>query len=86
MRQAMAPVTFQDPEPEMAVRTSVVAAAPRSPAAATKAARRRTPDHLPVRSFPSLLDHLATLVESWVQPLGHDLEPFAVVTKPTPLQ
>ena len=86
MRQALAPITFQDTEPETAVRTSVVAAAQRSIAADTKAAHKRTPDGLPVHSFPSLLDHLATLGKSWVKPPQHDVEPFAMVTQPTPLQ
>ena len=86
MRQALAPITFHDAEPEAAERASVVAPAGRSAAARTKAASQRSVDDLPVHSFPSLLDHLATQVKNWVQLPGPAAPPFATTTRPTPLQ
>ena len=86
MRQALAPITFMDSEPETAARLSVVAAAQRSDAANTKAATKHTDDGLPVHSFPTLLDNLGTIVKNWVRPAGQDLEPFVMVTQPNPLQ
>ena len=53
MRQALAPLLFDDHDPAAAEqqRPSVVAAARRSPAALAKAGRKRTDDDLPVHSF-----------------------------------
>lgn len=70
MRQALAGLLFTDTEPENAPRESVVAPAKRSAEAATKAATQQTEDGLPVHSFPSLLDHLGTIVRNWVRPTG----------------
>lgn len=86
MRQALAELLFTDPEPGTAPRASVVAPAQRSAAAAAKAATKRTDDGLPVHSFPSLLDHLGTIVHNWVRPSGQDVPPFTMVTQPNPLQ
>lgn len=86
MRQALAEILFTDTKPEAAQRESVVAPAQRSAAAQTKAATRQTDDGLPVHSFPSLLDHLGTIVRNWVRPAGNDIQPFTMVTKPNPLQ
>lgn len=86
MRQALAELLFTDTEPEAAERVSVVAPAQRSATAATKAATKVTDDGLPVHSFPSLLDHLGTIVTNWVRPSGKDVPPFTMVTKPNPLQ
>ncbi len=63
MRRALAPLLFDDAQPEQgrALRASVVAPAQKSPAAKAKAASKKTPDGLPVRSFRGLLAHLATL-------------------------
>ncbi len=62
LRRAWAPLTFTDenrPEP-----TDPVAAAKRSNTAHTKASRQTDPDGQPVRSFQSLLTHLATLTRN----------------------
>ena len=63
-----------------------MAPARRSAAAAAKAATKHTADGLPVHSFPSLLDHLGTIVHNWVRPSGQDVPPFMMVTQPNPLQ
>ena len=39
-----------------------------------------------VHSFPTLLDHLGTIVHNWVRPSGKDVPPFMMVTQPNPLQ
>jgi len=62
LRRAWAPLTFTDenrPEP-----ADPVAPAKRSTAAHTKASRHTDPDGQPVRSFQSLLTHLATLTRN----------------------
>jgi len=62
LRKAWAPLTFTDerrPEP-----TDPVAPAKRSNTAHTKASRQTDPDGAPVRSFQSLLTHLATLTRN----------------------
>ncbi|VAZ70058.1 hypothetical protein LAUMK4_05427 [Mycobacterium persicum] len=63
MQQALAPILFQDSDKNAAAakRTHPVAAAQRSDATLTKAARKRTQDNYPVHSFTSLLKDLATL-------------------------
>jgi len=86
MRQALAELLFTDTEPEAAPRASVVAPAQRSATAVAKAATKETDDGLPVHSFPSLLDHLGTIVRNWVRPSAKDVSPFTMVTQPTPLQ
>jgi len=62
LRQAWAPLTFTDehrPQP-----ADPVAPAKRSHTAHTKASRQTDPDGQPVRSFQSLLTHLATLTRN----------------------
>ena len=63
MRAALAPILFDDHDriAAEAQRTSPVAKAKVSPAARKKAATKLTDDGLPVSSFRSLIDHLATL-------------------------
>jgi len=86
MRGALAPILFDDhdrPAAE-AQRVSPVAKAKLSPAARRKAAAKRTDDGLPVLSFRSLIDHLATLTCNDVRfGKGHVL---THLTSPTPLQ
>jgi hypothetical protein len=88
MREALAPLLFDDEEPEAgeALRTSVVAPAQRFPAAVQKARDKRTNEDLPVHSFQSLLGDLATVAINRVRPKGADLGEFDKVTEPTPLQ
>jgi hypothetical protein len=85
MRQALAPILFDDHDPAggRAKRTSPVAPAERSDAAKRKAQRGRTEDGLPVHSFRTLLRDLATLAKNRVR-----LGDAAVdqLTRPTPLQ
>ena len=63
MRSRLAPLLFDDHDRAAAAaeRTSIVAPAQPSPAAKRKAALRRTDDGLPVHSFRSLINDLATL-------------------------
>ena len=61
MRQALAPLLFDDEElPERRPRRDPVAPAQPSPSAQRKKHHRTTDEGLPVQSFPTLLDHLAT--------------------------
>jgi len=66
-------------------RTDPVAAAERSDAALTKAARKRTEDDYPVHSFTSLLADLGTLCVNHIQP-ADNMPAFTKLTTPTPLQ
>lgn len=88
MRSWLAPVLFQDDDPEAAKaeRTSVVAPAQRSPAANAKARTKRTADNLSVHSFPSLLRDLATITRNTIQPLIPGVKPFDKTTLPNPFQ
>jgi transposase len=87
MKQALAPILFHDHDKPAArtKRANPVAAAERSDQALAKAARKRTEDDLPVHSFTSLLDDLATICANHIQPTD-DLPPFTMITTPTPLQ
>ena len=88
LRQWLAPVLFQDDDQEAAAaeRASVVAPAQRSPAAKEKDRTKRTPDGLPVHSFPSLLRDLATITRNTIQPRIKDVPPFTKTTLPTIFQ
>jgi len=88
MRQALAPLLFDDHDRAGAAaeRPSAVAPAARSPAATRKAATRRTDDGLPVHSFQSLLDDLATLALNTVSLPSNPDYRFHMPTTPTPLQ
>jgi hypothetical protein len=88
MRQALAPMLFDDDEPTAAeaARRSVVAPAQRSPRAQRKAATKLTDDGCPVHSFRTLLSDLATVAKNRLlskldNPVGFDL-----ITTPTALQ
>lgn len=88
MRQLLAPLLFDDEDKATAEkrRSSVVAPAKRSLGAEEKAHTRRAQDGLPVQSFQTLLEHLATLVKDTVRPTQSDLAPFEKLSVPTPLQ
>jgi hypothetical protein len=88
MRQALAPILFDDHDRAAAAaeRTSIVAPATRSPAARRKVATRRTDDGLPVHSFRSLLDDLATLCLNKLSLPSNPNYRFDLPTTPTPLQ
>jgi hypothetical protein len=66
MRQALAPMLFDDHDRAAgeALRSSPVAKAEPSPAAKRKARNKRTDDGLPVHSFRTLLNDLATLTRN----------------------
>lgn len=87
MKQALAPILFHDNDKPGAAakRADPVAAAQRSDAALTKAARKRTNDGAPVHSFTSLLADLATICANHIQP-ADDMPAFTMLTSPTPLQ
>ena len=87
MQQRLAPILFKDDDPAAgkATRPSPVAPAQRSPAALAKAATKATAGGQPVHSFATLLDNLATIAASRIQPAG-GLPAFTVITTPTPLQ
>lgn len=88
MRQALAPILFDDHDRAAAAaeRASIVAPAERSPAARRKIAARRTDDGLPVHSFRSLLADLATLCLNKVSLPSNPSYRFDLPTTPTPLQ
>ena len=88
MRRALAPLLFDDDDPAgaEATRSSPVAPARPSASARAKAARKRTPDGLPVHSFHTLLADLATLTRNRVQPAAEGAVAADVLTSPTPLQ
>lgn len=85
MRQALAPVLFDD-EQRGGARPSPVAPAVRSPEAQAKARSQRTADHQPVQSFQDWLKDLATIVKNRIQPRLASLPAFEVLTRPTPSQ
>jgi hypothetical protein len=88
MRQALAPILFDDDDlpAGQALRHSVVAPAKRSPKAQRKARSKRTDDNLPVHSFQTLLQDLATIVKSHHRPKLPKLPDFDKITIPTSLQ
>jgi DDE family transposase len=86
MRQALAPLLFEDHDRDSAVRqrSSPVAPSKVSAAAKAKAASRKTADGRPVHSFRTLLQDLATLTRNTVR-LG-DAPPVTMLASPTPIQ
>jgi hypothetical protein len=88
MRQALAPVLFDDHERDVAeeARTSAVAPAQRSPAAKRKAASKTCEDGTPVHSFQTILADLATIVRNRMCPRDARGAVFELTTTPTPVQ
>jgi Transposase DDE domain len=88
MRQQLAPILFDDHDRAAAAaqRASPVAKAKPSPAARRKAASKMTDDGLPVHSFRSLINDLATLCLNKVSLPSNPNYHFALPTQPTPLQ
>ena len=86
MRQNLAPMLFDDEDPELGelLRDSVVAPAQRSPDALRKAHTRRTGDGDPVHSFQTLLKDLATMARNRIRFASGD--EADMLTTPTPLQ
>jgi hypothetical protein len=88
MRQALAPVLFDDDDPAAAeaARPSVVAPAQRSPQAQRKAITKLAADDTPLHSFHTLLSDLATVAKNRVLPNTEHPLPFDLITAPTALQ
>ena len=88
MRARLKPLLFEDDDPDAAeaARTSVVAPAEVSPSAKDKARSKQTAAGLPVHSFRTLLDDLATVAKNRVVARLPNAEPFDLITRPTALQ
>ena len=88
MRQALAPMLFDDDDKAAAEvqRASVVAPAQPSAKARRQASRQRTDAGEPVHSFQTFLADLATIVKNRIEPKIAGAQPFDQVTRPTPLQ
>jgi hypothetical protein len=85
MRQALAPILFDDDDPAAAeaARSSVVAPAQRSPRAQRKALTKLTADDSPLHSFQTLLSDLATVAKNRILPNTTNPLPFDLITTPT---
>src|SRR5271165_2920232 len=88
MRQRLAPMLYDDTDKDAAEaqRSSVVAKAERSPAAVTKQTTGRTEDGLPVHSFRTLLNDLATLTRNTLVTAISPEQPFTLTARPTRVQ
>ena len=88
MRQALAPMLFDDDDPAAAEagHRSVVAPAQRSPRAQRKAVTKLTDDGCLVHSFRTLLSDLATVAKNRLLPRLENPVGFDVITTPTALQ
>src|SRR5215470_6572106 len=86
MRQALAPILFDDHDRAAAeaLRASPVAKARPSPAAKRKAKTKRTDDGQPVHSFRTLLADLATLTRNTVR--CGKAPAMAILARPTKIQ
>ncbi len=85
MRRVLAPMLFDDDDPQAAAATrkSIVSPAERSPRAKSKDLFKRTEDGMPVHSFRTLLKDLATLTRNQVRVGEQTLQMMAA---PTPVQ
>jgi len=88
MRRLLAPILFDDEDHQMAEqqRSSVVAPAQRSDKAKRKAASKHTDDGIPVHSFRTLLEDLATITKNQIQPGIPDSPTFTKIVQPTRTQ
>jgi transposase len=92
MKKALAPILFQEDDPEGAesLRRSIVAPAQRSEMAKRKARTKKTKDGLPVMSFQGVLKILGSLVRNRIQAGkgGEDSskKEFELVTTPNRIQ
>jgi len=87
MRQALAPLLFDDDDKAAgeARRSSVVAPAQRSPTAQRKARTQQTDEGMPVHSFQTLLQDLATMAKNRIR-FGASALETTMFTTPTLLQ
>src|SRR5712692_3277624 len=83
MRRALAPMLFDDDDPQAAeaARNSVVSPAERSPKAKSKDLLKRTEDGMPVHSFQTLLKDLATLTSNEARVGEQTLQLLATPTR-----
>ncbi len=88
MRERLKPLLFdeEDAPSAEASRASVVAPARRSPQTLAKVHSKRTAEGLPVHSFRSLLQHLATLTLNRIVPKAQNAQPFDMLATPTAVQ
>jgi hypothetical protein len=88
MRQALAPILFDDDDRSAAeaAQASAVAPAQRSQRAQRKAITRRAADDTPVHSFQTLLSDLATVAKNRILPNLPNPMPFDLTTTPTAFQ
>ena len=88
LRRRLAPLLFEDDDrpAARAMRQSPVEKAAVSGSAKAKSSTRKTPEGLPVHSFQTLLDDLATLTLNEVTLPGNPDDAFPMVSQPTPLQ
>jgi len=88
MREQLKPLLFdEEDEPSAeASRVSVVAPARRSARTLAKVHSKRTAEGLPVHSFRTLLQHLATLTLNRIVPKTHNAQPFEMLATPTAVQ
>ncbi|WP_298445472.1 IS1634 family transposase, partial [Ferrimicrobium sp.] len=88
MARTLAPMLFKDDDPEgaKALRDSPVAPAKRSTSAEVKARTKHSPNQMPVHSFGTLMEDLATVVANRIRPRDTDLDSFVMITTPTPIQ
>jgi hypothetical protein len=88
MRQALAPLLFDDDDKATAEaqRDSPVVPAKPSPSARDKARTLRTEDGFPVHSFQTLLADLATIAKNHIRLKLPGADSFDQITRPTPLQ
>lgn len=89
LREALAPLLFEDEDLDRAAaqKVSVVAPAEPSPTARDKAKKKRNRENFPVHSFRTLLSDLGTLCHNTVRmTLGGEVFTFRKFTQPTPLQ
>jgi hypothetical protein len=85
LKEALAPLLFKD-DHQQDLRASPVAPKRRSAQADHKAATKITPEQFPVHSFQSLLRDLGTICANTIAPEIASIDPFVVITTPTPLQ
>ena len=88
MRKALAPILFDDDDPEggQRLRESVVTPALRSPKAQRKAGTKRTEQGFPVMNFQGVLKHLATIAKDTMQPCIPGAPTFRKTTIPSRYQ
>ena len=88
MRQALAPILFDDTDKEIAEsgRVSPVAPAEKSPSAKAKAAAKYNEDGIVVQSFQSLLKSLGSISKHTVRMKQKGASAFTKITNPTKTQ